>query len=74
MNIHGQLSLPEDRPPFNLTSKKIVPYYQCENCLKSPKKNLAYQRVIVDGKWYFFNWGRWNFLRESIFNPSRRAD
>jgi hypothetical protein len=74
MSIHGKLSLPEDSPPFNLTSTQIIPYYQCDKCLKQNMDNhFAYQRVILDGKWYFFNWGKWNFLKEEeAFNPSRR--
>ena len=58
---------------FNSTENENVPWYECNNCKQGNlDSHFAYQRVLVQTKWYYFNWGKWNFLKEETFNPSRR--
>lgn len=52
-------------------SEKSIHFYQCEQCRLHEITPFAYQRTFVKGKWYIFNWCKWNLLKEE-FNPSRR--
>ena len=82
MAVYGRLSFSDNKPekhknlPFNLDFPKMdIPYYQCEKCKASGEfTELAYQRVIINEKWYYFKGGKWNFLKNEIFNPSKRRE
>lgn len=57
--------------PCNLPSKN-VPYYLCIKCQLNEKPSLAFYRTLVDEKWYYFDEGKWNYLKKEEFNPSKR--
>ena len=73
MRIHGKLSKTDITLPEALPSEiENIPYYQCERCKEREQSPFAFQRLLLNGKWYYFSQARWNFLKEEIFNPSRR--
>jgi hypothetical protein len=71
MTIKGKVGEPNGLPP---EAGKAL-YYECANCRAYEKFHFAYQRVLFNGKWYYFNYARWNYLKEEeVFNPSRRME
>jgi hypothetical protein len=67
LDKYGEQGLPEEA----LRSANDIYYYECGIC-KVRESSYAYQRTLLNGIWYFFNHGRWNFLKEVEFNPSKR--
>lgn len=77
----GSLSRNDDYDkslPVRKESYEGMPFFQCNDCRdlffqdrrKAPQ---AYQRILIEGKWYYFKDGRWNFLRNIFpYNPSKR--
>lgn len=59
-----------DLPDSLPSGMHTIPFYECEKC-KEDNSPFAYQRLFLKGKWYYYH-KVWNFLREEIFNPSRR--
>jgi hypothetical protein len=63
-----------DSSSITTVGTRSVPYYECNKCKMDEKSRFAYQRTLINGKWYFYNYAKWNFLKEEIFNPSRRME
>jgi hypothetical protein len=71
----GVIGIEDQGLPQNHSSdEESIFFYECKQCYIHEQKDFAYQRVLVDGKWYFFNYCKWNLLKEETldFNPSRR--
>lgn len=76
MKINGSIwegkdGLPLTGKPNSKEIPKQIPYYECGTCKMNEEPRFAYQRTYVKGKWYFFSFAKWNFLKDE-FNPSRR--
>lgn len=71
----GIIEIEDQGLPQNHSSDpESIHFYECKQCFIHEQKDFAFQRVLVDGKWYFFNHYKWNLLKEDTleFNPSRR--